>query len=201
MTDPIHNVSEESAARPSGPRRVVRPADGVDDAGRARRGTERRGVPPPWQTVTMPEEDLETVQRELATTRAQRDELRRELGDLRAWLCIKLGIGRDDRSRDEVTSLCVATDAEILGEVQRLQDELATFTSTEEAEERRWSGIDALIMENRRIHAIQAIRTEFGTSLRLAVDLLNERYTRLRRRRPDRFSESADTYWDGFHSF
>lgn len=155
----------------------------------------------PWQTVAMPEEDLETMQRELETTRAERDALRRELGDLRAWLCIKLGIGREDLSRDEVTALGVATDAEIAGEVQRLQDELASLRSTERAEERRWSGIDALIMESRRIHAIQAIRTEFGTSLRLAVDLLNERYTRLRRRHPDRFSEGADTYWDGFHSF
>ncbi|MDQ0964428.1 hypothetical protein QFZ66_008306 [Streptomyces sp. B4I13] len=155
----------------------------------------------PWQTVAMAEEELGTVQRELATARTERDVLRRELGDLRARLCIKLGIGREGPIRDEVTALGVATDAEIVGEVQRLQDELASFRSTEEAEERRWSGIDALITENRRIHAIQAIRSEFGTSLHLAVELLNERYTRLRRRHPDRFGESADTYWEGFHSF
>jgi len=134
----------------------------------------------------MPQDDLETVQGELIRTRAERDALRRELGDLRALLRMKLG---------------VATDAEIVDEVQRLCDELAGLTSAEQADDGRWSGIDGLITENRRIHAIQAIRAEFGTSLQLAVDLLNERYTRLRHRHPDRFRESADTYWDGFRSF
>ncbi|WP_328433273.1 hypothetical protein [Streptomyces sp. NBC_00425] len=149
----------------------------------------------------MPEEDLETVQRELTGTRAERDALRRELGDLRAWLCIELGIGRAEPSRHESTDLGVATDAEIVGEVRRLRDELARCTSAEETDDRRWSGIDVLIMDGRRIHAVQAVRTEFGTSLQLAVELLSERYTRLRRRYPDRFGESADTYWDGFRSF
>ncbi|MCX5265547.1 hypothetical protein [Streptomyces sp. NBC_00199] len=149
----------------------------------------------------MPEDDLETVQRELTGTRAERDALRRELGDLRAWLCIELGIGRAEPSRYESTDLGVATDAEIVGEVRRLRDELARCTSTEETDDRRWSGIDVLITDGRRIHALQAIRAEFGTSLRLAVDLLGERHTRLRHRYPDRFGESADTYWDGFRSF
>lgn len=149
----------------------------------------------------MPQDDLETVQGELTRTRAERDALRRELGDLRALLCMKLGIGRAEPSLHELTPLGVATDAEIVDEVQRLCDELARLTSAVKADDGRWSGIDPLITENRKIHAIQAIRTEFGTSLQLAVDLLNERYTRLRHRHPDRFHESADTYWDGFRSF
>ncbi|MGQ4360217.1 hypothetical protein [Streptomyces sp. SAS_272] len=149
----------------------------------------------------MADEDPGTVRRELTEARAERDALGRELGDLRAWLCIELGMDRAEPDRRRSTALGVATDAEIVGEVRRLRDELARCTSTERADDRRWSGIDVLIMDNRRIHAIQAIRSEFGTSLPLAVDLLSERYTRLRRRYPDRFGESTDTYWDGFRSF
>ncbi|MER6563926.1 hypothetical protein ABT300_40655 [Streptomyces sp. NPDC001027] len=149
----------------------------------------------------MPEDELETVRRELTRTRAERDALRQELGDLRAMLRMKLGVARPEPGRDELTSLGVATDAEIVDEVQRLCEELARLTSAEQADDGRWSGIDDLITQNRKIHAIQAIRTEFGTSLQLAVDLLDERYTRLRRRHPDRFGESADAYWDGFRSF
>jgi hypothetical protein len=156
----------------------------------------------------MQADDLETVRRELArtraerdATRAERDALRRELGDLRALLCMKLGIERSARGRQELTPPGVATDAEIVDEVQRLCDESATLSSVEGADHGRWSGIDGLIVEGRRIHAIQAIRAEFGTSLQLAVDLLNERHTRLRRRHPERFTESAEDYWDGFRSF
>ncbi|MHA6758248.1 hypothetical protein [Streptacidiphilus sp. PAMC 29251] len=148
----------------------------------------------------MPEDNLKTVHRELTEARAERDALRRELDDLRLWLCIKLGIVREEPSRHGFTALNVATDPEIVEEVQRLRDELARLKTTEEADDRRWTGIDDLIMESRKIHALQAIRVEFGTSLRLAIDLLNERHTRLRRRHPDRFSESADTYWDGFNT-
>ncbi|MEH0549023.1 hypothetical protein QA802_39965 [Streptomyces sp. B21-105] len=149
----------------------------------------------------MPEAELETVRRELTRVRAERDALRRELCDLRAWLCSALGILREEGGRRELTPLGVAADAEIVDEVRRLQDELASRKAAEQADDPRWSGIDDLIMDNRKIHAIQAIRIGFDTSLQSAVDLLNERYTRLRRRHPDRFSDSADTYWDGFHSF
>ncbi|MFC1436220.1 hypothetical protein ACEZDB_36865 [Streptacidiphilus sp. N1-3] len=148
----------------------------------------------------MPEDELATVQRELTEARAERDALRRELGDLRAWLCIKLGIVQEEQGPQGLTLLTVATDAEIVEEVQRLRDELARFKTTDEEVDRRWTGIDDLILENRKIHAIQSIRTEFGASLHLAVDLLNGRYTRLRGLHPDRFSVSADAYWDGFES-
>jgi hypothetical protein len=149
----------------------------------------------------MPEDDLETVRRELSRTRVERDALRRELGDLKALLCMKLGIERSERGRHELTPPGLATNAEIVDEVQRLCDELAALTSAEGSDAGRWSGIDGLIVEGRRIHAIQAIRAEFGTSLQLAVDLLSERCTRLRRRHPERFTESAEAYWDGFRSF
>ncbi|MFJ8045177.1 hypothetical protein ACIRBX_32210 [Kitasatospora sp. NPDC096147] len=126
----------------------------------------------------MPEDDLETTQRELAGARAERDALRRQFDDLTARLRFELG---------------VATDADIVGEVRRIRAELAEFRATEEADERRWAGIDSLIVGNRKIHAIQAIRAEFGAGLQLALELLDERHARLRRRTPDRFGTVADT--------
>ncbi|MCX5208147.1 hypothetical protein OG689_02285 [Kitasatospora sp. NBC_00240] len=144
----------------------------------------------------MAADDLEAIRCELSAVRAERDALRRDLGDLRTRLCIRLGILRKEAGPQGTTIVSVATDPEIVEEVQRLQDELATDREAD----RRWSAIDALILENRRIHAIQSIRSEFGTSLRLAVDLLDERYIRLRRRQPDGFSEIPDTYRTSFDS-
>ncbi len=156
----------------------------------------------------MPDAELETTRRELVQALAERDALRRELGDLRAWLCTSLGLVQQEQGSgsgsgsapDGPTLLGVATDSEIVAEVERLRDELARFTTAEDEADQRWSGIDDLILGNRKIHAIQGIRTEFGTSLGLATTLLVERYTKLRLRYPDRFSDSPETYWDGFHS-
>lgn len=154
----------------------------------------------------MPDAELETTRRDLVQALAERDALRRELGDLRAWLCISLGLVQQEQGSGSgsdpngLTLLGVATDSEIIAEVERLRDELARFTTAEGEADQRWSGIDDLILGNRKIHAIQGIRTEFGTSLGLATTLLVERYTKLRLRYPDRFSDSPETYWDGFHS-
>ncbi|MGW4651489.1 hypothetical protein [Kitasatospora sp. NPDC004289] len=149
----------------------------------------------------MAEDDLETMRRELAEARAERDALQRELGDLRARLCIKLGIvRREEPDEAPSTVLSVASDAEIVQEVQRLRDDLARLVDTERSDGLRWSGIDDLITGNRKIHAVQTIRARFGASLPLAVDLLSERYTQLRHRYPERFSESPEAYWDGFTS-
>lgn len=52
----------------------------------------------------------------------------------------------------------------------------------------RWSRIDHLILEGRRIQAVQKIREEFGGSLPEAVELLDNRVRRLREDRPDDFS-------------
>ncbi|OKI13229.1 hypothetical protein [Streptomyces sp. CB03911] len=144
----------------------------------------------------MPADDRDSMQRELTEVRAERDALRRDLGDLRARLCITLGILREEPGPQGITVVSVATDPEIVEEVQRLQEEPATDREAD----RRWSAIDALILENRRIQAVQSIRSEFGTSLRLAVDLLNERFIRLRRRHPDGFGEGPDTYGNGISS-
>ncbi|MFI5533917.1 hypothetical protein ACIA8O_35810 [Kitasatospora sp. NPDC051853] len=133
----------------------------------------------------MSENSPHGLHRELASLRAERDVLRHELGDLRARLSIELG---------------TTTDADTLREVRRLRAELASFEATEQSDDHRWSTIDDLIVANRKIHAVQAIRTEFDTSLPLALDLLAERHTRLRHRHPTRFEEPADTYWDGFAS-
>ncbi|MDH6112791.1 hypothetical protein P3T36_002509 [Kitasatospora sp. MAP12-15] len=63
-----------------------------------------------------------------------------------------------------------------------------------------WGEIDQLILDNRKIHAIQLIRAEFGDGLREAVDRLRARYDELRRERPGGFNESHGEYWDGFES-
>ncbi|MFD8495906.1 hypothetical protein [Amycolatopsis sp. NPDC059657] len=54
--------------------------------------------------------------------RAQRDALRQELGDLRAWLSVKLGYSSRNLVLAGLTVLSVASDREIIAKIEELTD-------------------------------------------------------------------------------
>ncbi|WP_199486538.1 hypothetical protein [Actinomadura logoneensis] len=134
---------------------------------------------------------------ELSEAQAERDALRRELGDLRAHLCLALGLLRREPGPEGLEVLSVASDKEILAAVRRL---IVDALPPEADNESRWTLIDDEILAGRKIAAIQRIREEFGGSLHDALDTLVQRYDQLRRLRPDQFAQDADTYWEGFYS-
>jgi hypothetical protein len=66
----------------------------------------------------MPEDD-EPDER-LEDVRAERDALRQELGDLRAWLSMNLKITKRQPDPAGLTTLTVASDREIIAAIERL---------------------------------------------------------------------------------
>ncbi|WP_143728209.1 hypothetical protein [Micromonospora cremea] len=60
-----------------------------------------------------------------------------------------------------------------------------------------WDHLNRLIVEGRRIQAVQAIRASCGCAIPEALDMLAERYALLRAARPDDFKQSHDDYWQG----
>lgn len=63
-----------------------------------------------------------------------------------------------------------------------------------------WQEIDAAIVADQKLSAIQQIRQQCGCSLREGLQLLAERYARLRKESPERFGCSDQEYWSGFYS-
>ena len=66
--------------------------------------------------------------------------------------------------------------------------------------EDQWLSIDDAICANRKLPAIQQIRAASGCSLKDALELLYERYAKLRAEASHRFSDSEEEYWAGFYS-
>ncbi len=125
---------------------------------------------------------------ELNQTRTERDTARRELGDLRAWVCKELGIIRRSPGPEGLTVLSVASDKEIIAAVVQLRAEVDALKQPSDGTDPCWSQIDYLILEGRRIQALQRIRDEFGGGIHDALDLLNHRFLRLREDRPEDFT-------------
>jgi hypothetical protein len=69
-----------------------------------------------------------------------------------------------------------------------------------DAEQSRWDPIDREIFSGRKIQAIQLIREQFGSGIHEALDILIQRYDRLRHDQPAAFVTDTETYWDGFYS-
>ncbi|MGW7614028.1 hypothetical protein ACWGKW_43780 [Streptomyces sp. NPDC054766] len=136
----------------------------------------------------MPDDETNPMQAELDEALAQRDAIRRELGDLRAWLCRELGILRREPGPEGLTVLSVASDKEIVAAVAQLRAEIDALKQPSDGTDPRWSQIDYLILEGRRIQALQRIRDEFGGGIHDALDLLNHRYIRLRQDRSEDFT-------------
>jgi hypothetical protein len=63
-----------------------------------------------------------------------------------------------------------------------------------------WDEVDRLIVEGQRIQAVQAIRAARGCGLPIALEILADRYTLLRKIRPNDFTQSHEDYWTGFYS-
>ncbi|WP_141746537.1 hypothetical protein [Streptomyces sp. LUP30] len=135
----------------------------------------------------MPEDETDPLRAELDEALAQRDATRRELGDLRAWLCRELGILSREPGPEEQAFRSVASDEEIVAAVARLRAEIDALKQPTDGTDLRWSRIDYLILEGRRIQALQSIRDEFGGGIPEALDLLNNRSMRLRQERPEDF--------------
>ncbi|WRZ88034.1 hypothetical protein OHB54_02555 [Streptomyces sp. NBC_01007] len=119
---------------------------------------------------------------------AQRDAIRRELGDLRAWLCRELGILRREPGPEGLTVLSVASDKETVAAVAQLRAETDALKQPGDGTDPRWSQIGYLILEGRRIQALQRIRDEFGCGIHDALDLLNHRYIRPHQARSEDFT-------------
>ncbi|MFD9434727.1 hypothetical protein [Streptomyces sp. NPDC060002] len=136
----------------------------------------------------MPDDETNPTQAELNEALAQRDAIRRELRDLRAWLCTELGLLRREPGPDGQTVLSVVSDEEIVAAVTQLRAEIDALKQPSDGTDQRWSKIDYLILEGRRIQALQRIRDEFGGGIPDALDLLNHRCLRLRQDRPEDFT-------------
>jgi hypothetical protein len=135
---------------------------------------------------------------ELSEVRAERDALHREVGDLRAHLCVALGLLKREPGPEGLEVLSVVSDKEILAAVRRLIVDAARATDGGEAHQ--WAEIDRLILDGSKIRAIQHIRELFGGGIHEALDMLVRRYDRLRLDRPDEFAQDVDSYWNGFYS-
>lgn len=136
----------------------------------------------------MPDDETNPMQAALDEALAQRDAIRRGLGDLRAWLCRELGTVRREPGPEELTVLSVASDKEIVAAVAQLRAEIDALKQPSDGTDPRWSRIDDLITEGRRIQALQRIRDEFGGGIHGALDLLNHRYIRLQHDRSRNFT-------------
>lgn len=68
--------------------------------------------------------------------------------------------------------------------------------------EQQWHEIDALLFEDRPLLAVVAIRASVESSLelRMAADIMHERYRKLRAEQPERFDCDEKSYWDGWYS-
>jgi hypothetical protein len=64
----------------------------------------------------------------------------------------------------------------------------------------RWLAIDANIVANMKLPAIQAIRALAGCNLSEALGIFHERYAKLRAEAPERFVCPDREYWEGFYS-
>lgn len=137
----------------------------------------------------MPDGDVDSLQAELSRARDERDAARRELDDLRAWLCKELGIVRRTPGPAGLLVLSAASDREIVAAVVKLRTEVDALRQPSDTAEARWSQIDYLISEGRRVQALQKIRDEFGGSIHDALELLDLRFLRLREDRPDDFAD------------
>jgi Domain of unknown function (DUF4279) len=139
------------------------------------------------------EYDMTPDEPEPAQVQAERDTLRRELGDLRAWLSLKLDLIHREAGPQEITVLTIASDREILAEIERLRVEVAALRQPGDTPDRLWLEIDDLILGRAtKIQALSKIRQLFSCDLHEATDLLEDRYQTLRRLRPNGFAEEVD---------
>jgi hypothetical protein len=102
-------------------------------------------------------------------------------GSARSWASFDAGPGP--------TVLSAASDKEIVAAVVKLRTEADALRQPSDTTEARWSQIDYLILEGRRIQALQKIRDEFSGSIHDALKLLDLRFQRLRQDRPDDFAD------------
>ncbi|MEV6576281.1 hypothetical protein [Streptomyces sp. NPDC051577] len=84
--------------------------------------------------------------------------------------------------------LSVANDKKIVAAVVQLRAEVDALTQPSDGTDSRWSQIDYLILEGRRIQALQKIRDEFGGGIHDALELLNHRFLCLQKVRPEDFT-------------
>ncbi|MEU9302510.1 hypothetical protein [Streptomyces sp. NPDC048269] len=80
---------------------------------------------------------------------------------------------------------------EALREIARLRAEVDALKQPGDDSSERWSKIDYLLLEGRRIQALQRIRDEHACGIPQALELVNHRLLRLREDRPDDFVEGA----------
>ncbi|MGW2821973.1 hypothetical protein ACWC24_13310 [Streptomyces sp. NPDC001443] len=135
----------------------------------------------------MSDDETGSIQAELDAAYAQRDSIKRELGDLRTRICQELGIVRREPGPGGRSVPGVVSDQEIVAAVARLRAETDAFRQPGDGTHPQWARIDYLILEGRRIQALQRIRDEFGGGIHEALGLLDQRSLRLRRDRPDDF--------------
>ncbi|SDW36872.1 hypothetical protein SAMN05421504_101402 [Amycolatopsis xylanica] len=62
------------------------------------------------------------VEERFEDVRAERDALRRELGDLRSWLSVKLGLLKREPGPSGLTVISIASDREIIAKIEELTD-------------------------------------------------------------------------------
>ena len=78
----------------------------------------------------------------------------------------------------------------------KLRDAVASMNDAE-----KWETIDELIFNRSVLLALKQIRIIFDCGLREAIDIVYERYDKLRRSEArNRFTCSADKYWEGFEA-
>ncbi len=105
----------------------------------------------------------------------------------------KLDLIHRESGPQGITVLNIASDREILAEIERLRVEVAALRQPEDAPDRGWLEIDELILgRTNKIQALAKIRELCGCGLREAVDLLDERHQTLRHLRPNGFAEDPD---------
>jgi hypothetical protein len=63
-----------------------------------------------------------------------------------------------------------------------------------------WRFIDDLIFANKKTSAIKEIRAMTCGGIVEALQILTDRYNKLRTEAPDRFNCSHEEYWSGFYS-
>jgi hypothetical protein len=63
-----------------------------------------------------------------------------------------------------------------------------------------WNELDALIVSNQKLLAVQLVRKIFDCGLVDAYNLMVIRYDELRTDRPEAFREPHEQYWDGSYT-
>jgi hypothetical protein len=66
-----------------------------------------------------------------------------------------------------------------------------------EDEGSRWSVIDREIFDGRPVHAVRAVRQEFGGGIHDAIDVVADRFALLRDERPGEFTVDVDSWGKG----